>query len=143
MARDWPQPRDPDTGLGLSGDVLILKLGRALEAALRAAAPPAAVKRETLDDALSFLDHAFETKVRVVDAVMKALAARQGPGWQPIETHDKSAGPILVALIRDGKVWRASDASFNGNGYYTVNGGQCHWRTHWMPLPSPRAEGGA
>ncbi len=69
---------------------------------------------------------------------LRRVALAQAQTWQPIATHDKSSTPILVSLIRDGKLWRASDAYFNGLGYYTINGGeQCHWRTHWMPLPPP------
>ena len=76
-------------------------------------------------------------------AATPAVPAERGEAWQSIETHDKSSKPILVALIRDGRIWRVSDASFNGLGYYTVHGGEsCHWRTHWMPLLPPSPEGG-
>lgn len=59
--------------------------------------------------------------------------------WQPIETAPKDEGLLIVALIRDGKVWRVSEATFNGLGWYDVGGKACHWRTHWMPLPAPPA----
>ncbi len=59
--------------------------------------------------------------------------------WQPIMTAP-SARPgelVLVALIRDGVIWRVSEAAFNGLGWYTKSGEACHWRTHWMPLTAP------
>lgn len=62
--------------------------------------------------------------------------AGQTGTWQPIEIHDKSSDLILVALIRGGRIWRVSDAQFNGLGYYSISGDACHWRTHWMPLPA-------
>jgi hypothetical protein len=57
--------------------------------------------------------------------------------WSPIRTHDpaKDTGTILVALVRDGKVYRVSEATHNGFGYYDVGGYACHWVTHWMPMP--------
>lgn len=57
--------------------------------------------------------------------------------WQLIDTAPKDRTLVLVALIKDGKVWRVSEASFNGLGWYDVGGKACHWRTHWMPLPDP------
>lgn len=58
--------------------------------------------------------------------------------WQPIETYRPTERVILlVALIQDGIVWRVSEASFNGLGWYTKSGEACHWRTHYMPLPPP------
>lgn len=63
---------------------------------------------------------------------------REAQGWQPIDDSHKGGKPMLVALIRDGKVWRVSDAAHNGLGWYTLNGGvACHWATHAMPLPAP------
>jgi len=54
--------------------------------------------------------------------------------WQPIGKHPRNE-PLLVALIRDGKIWRVSDAMHNGLGFYTLNGGiACHWTTHWIPF---------
>lgn len=62
--------------------------------------------------------------------------------WRPIETAPRDATPVLLGLIADGRVWRASDAKFYGVGFYTLHGGQsCHWATHWMPLPEPPEEG--
>lgn len=59
--------------------------------------------------------------------------------WQPIEMAPRERKtPVLVALIRDGCIYRVSDAEFNGLGFYTKFGGQsCHWATHWAPLPLP------
>jgi hypothetical protein len=60
--------------------------------------------------------------------------------WQPIDDEAKKSA-VLIALIRDGKVWRVSDAKHNGLSFYTINGGiACHWATHWMPLPAPPTE---
>jgi hypothetical protein len=62
--------------------------------------------------------------------------------WRDIETAPKDGTPVIVALIRDGKVLRVSDASFGSFGWYTKNGGiACHWRTHWMPLPDAPSPG--
>lgn len=58
-------------------------------------------------------------------------------GWLPIETAPKDKTLVIVALIRDDRVWRVSEASFNGLGWYDIGGKACHWRTHWMPLPAP------
>ncbi len=58
-------------------------------------------------------------------------------GWQPMDTAPKDKTLVIVALIRDGVIWRVSDAAFNGLGWYTKSGEACHWRTHWMPLPDP------
>lgn len=55
--------------------------------------------------------------------------------WQPLRTHDKSSDMVLVALIRNGQVWRVSEARYDGYGYYNTGGYACHWATHWMPLP--------
>ena len=63
---------------------------------------------------------------------------REAQGWQLIDDSHKGGKPMLIALIRDGKVWRVSDAAHNGLGWYTLNGGvACHWATHAMPLPAP------
>ena len=74
-------------------------------------------------------------RAEAAEAVSARL--RELTEWQPIETAPKDKTLVLVALIRDGVVWRASDAVFNGLGWYTKNGKACHWRTHWMPLPKP------
>ncbi len=60
--------------------------------------------------------------------------------WQPIATAPsvRPGGLVLVALIRDGVIWRVSEAAFNGLGWYTKSGEACHWRTHWMPEAAPR-----
>jgi len=55
--------------------------------------------------------------------------------WQPLRTHDQSKEMVLVALVRDSKPWRVSEASYNGFGFYDVGGYACHWATHWMPMP--------
>ncbi len=56
--------------------------------------------------------------------------------WQPIDDTAKQGQMVLVALIRDGKVWRVSEAKHSGLGFYTANGGLgCHWATHWTPMP--------
>lgn len=55
--------------------------------------------------------------------------------WQPIDTAPKNK-LVLVALIKDDKIWRVSDAKFNGLGWYTRSGEACHWRTHWAFMPS-------
>jgi hypothetical protein len=87
---------------------------------------------------------------RIIDALVAARdatptpvgyepesAAQLASGWQPIKTAPRDATPILVGLISDDKVWRASDAKFYGVGFYTIHGGvSCHWATHWMPLPA-------
>lgn len=62
----------------------------------------------------------------------------EGPTWQPIDTHDKDDRELnLVALIRDGVIWRVSEARDTGLGWYSKSGEACHWRTHWMPLTLP------
>lgn len=61
--------------------------------------------------------------------------ARAPHPWQPIESAPTDRTLVLVALIKDGTVWRVSDAAFNGLGWYTKSGEACHWRTHWAPLP--------
>lgn len=69
---------------------------------------------------------------------LPASAPPDAQTWQPIETHDKSHEAILVAMIHEGRVLRAEVAYYNKIGYYSRAGGvQCHWRTHWMPLPAP------
>jgi hypothetical protein len=55
--------------------------------------------------------------------------------WMPIETGPTDKTLVLVALIRDGVIWRVSDAAFNGLGWYSKAGVACHWRTHWSPMP--------
>lgn len=66
---------------------------------------------------------------------LAALRSAQGVGWQPKDGCPRNE-PVLVALIKDGKVWRVSDAKHNGLGFYTINGGvACHWATHFLPLP--------
>ena len=82
--------------------------------------------------------------VRLRDAIYAALTeVAQTPAWQPIETAPKDGTPVLVALIRDARVWRVSDARFAKIGWYTDSGGQgCHWTTHWMPLPAAPVDGG-
>jgi hypothetical protein len=72
------------------------------------------------------------------DAAPREKTAIEAAGWLPIESAPKDGTSVLVALIRDSRVWRVSDARFNRIGWYTVHGGQsCHWSTHWMPLPEP------
>lgn len=67
------------------------------------------------------------------------LAAPAAPGWQQMETAPQNRTLVLVALIRDGVIWRASEAAFNGLGWYTKSGEACHWRTHWAPMPTSPA----
>jgi hypothetical protein len=91
------------------------------------------------------VDAAFAlTRIGVGAIVRELLAAAPVPWadpWQPIETAPKDT-PVLVALIRDGKVMRVSDAKRNSVGFYSINGGiACHWRTHWMPMPRATGEG--
>jgi len=78
---------------------------------------------------------------RFARALERGRAQAPAPDWQPIETAPKDGTLVLVAFIRDGSVLRASDAAFNGLGWYTRNGSACHWRTHWMPLPAPPSTG--
>jgi len=69
-------------------------------------------------------------------------APSSAPAWQPIATAPQgltNRQHVIVALIRDGVVRRISEARFNGIGWYDKAGTQCHWRTHWMPLPDPPA----
>lgn len=64
--------------------------------------------------------------------------------WQPIDTapHDT---PVIMALIRRGKVWRVSDGVRSAIAWYSQNGDRVFEPTHWMPLPeaheSPIAQG--
>ena len=77
-----------------------------------------------------------------VEALGRALALLSAGTWQPINAEAKDGRPVLVALIKDGRVWRVSDAKHNGLGFYTINGGAaCHWATHSMPLPAPPSDG--
>lgn len=81
---------------------------------------------------------------RSYDAALLLIAAaeadldrlQQAIRWQPIETAPKDATRVLVALVRDGVIWRVSEAAFNGIGWYNKGGEACHWRTHWLPLPA-------
>lgn len=57
------------------------------------------------------------------------------PQWKPIESAPKDR-PVIVGLVKDGRVWRVSDAKHNGLGWYSLHGGQsCHWATHFIELP--------
>lgn len=58
--------------------------------------------------------------------------------WQPIETHDGSAGEVIGASVterwvssveRYGECWRAT------NNPPTDHWGRDLYPTHWMPLP--------
>lgn len=56
--------------------------------------------------------------------------------WQPIATAPKDGTPVIVALIRRGRIWRVSDAYWNDLAWYTIEGGKgVSWATHWIPLP--------
>lgn len=55
--------------------------------------------------------------------------------WRPIKTAPKSSLPIIVALIRRGKVWWVEDAVWNGLGWYGINGASFGTSTHWIPMP--------
>ena len=77
-----------------------------------------------------------------IEALDQALALLSAGTWQPIDAEAKDGRPLLVALIKDGRIWRVSDAKHNGLGFYTINGGAaCHWATHSMPLPAPPSDG--
>lgn len=69
------------------------------------------------------------------EAELVTLRTRQAR-WQPIATAPKDRTLVLVGLVRDGILWRASDAVFQRIGWYTKNGESCHWATHWTPLPA-------
>lgn len=100
----------------------------------------------TLADARAHLLHVIHDAHPIDDwghiepALDALIACVQSPGWQPINDSHKRGGPMLVALMQDGHVWRVSDAVHNGLGWYTRSGGiACHWATHAMPLPAPPA----
>lgn len=81
------------------------------------------------------------SKLHKIQHRAATAALEQAVQWQPIETAPKDKTVVLVALIKDGKVWRVSEASFNGLGWYDKGGKACHWRTHWIPLPPIAAIG--
>lgn len=70
---------------------------------------------------------------------LASIIMLHAPTWQPIEEAPRDRRPVVVALIRDGKIWRVSDALFNGLGWYTVTGGHaCPWATHYLPMSPVR-----
>lgn len=76
-----------------------------------------------------------------VRALLSRLLGQQT--WQPIDgAPELPMDWVLVALIREGVIWRVSEAKFNGLGWYDRGGKACHWRTHFLPLPPPPAPSG-
>ena len=80
--------------------------------------------------------HSVEV-MRLEDRWASATTALRAFDWQVMDTAPKGE-LVLVALIRDGVIWRVSDAQHNGLGWYTKNGRACHWRTHWARMPTLR-----
>lgn len=86
----------------------------------------------------------FFSRERVDEIVLLLREAEKhstegvGGAWQLIDTAPKDDS-VLVALIRDGVIWRVSEARHNGVGWYTKSGESCHWRTHWAPMPGTGA----
>jgi hypothetical protein len=86
-------------------------------------------------------DFYFVSEARLEADVLAKVNELLASQWRPIAEAPRHATPILVGLIEDRKVWRASDAKFYGVGFYTLHGGQsCHWATHFQPLPAPPEE---
>ena len=72
---------------------------------------------------------------------LRITSPQENGGWQTLHSAPRDKTPVIVGLVRDGRVWRVSDAAHNGLGWYSLHGGQsCHWATHWMPLPQPPAK---
>lgn len=106
------------------------------------------VIREHLPNCLRYLasrdcDHMTGIVVYWAKKIAREPAPSGEKGWQPIETADeakRSHQPVILALIRNGRVWRVLDGKHNGLAWYTLNGEATFAPTHWMPLPEPPKE---
>lgn len=106
-------------------------------------------KRDPLDD---LRKHVEDRRLILAHAAMAAplppaVAPAPSGGWQPIETHDGSAEPVLVAFVETARRKRprksfVAEAEYRDGLWWWPNDyDSCvdPAPTHWQPLPLPPA----
>lgn len=84
-----------------------------------------------------------EARNEALEGDLQALV--EAVKWRPIEEHDGTEAPVLVA---EGRAVGEAYLNADGHGWYwaghhwtDATDGQCY-PTRWMPLPLPPAPGG-